>query len=141
MTVITLGIMRVVVLFVRNEDECQGSGSNSINFEGEDAERRSVDEYPVAGGTETDNERHGNVYHKITSRDNANEQCYSNDSATLKDIITPDCDYPDSKHQNHFMKMCATGFRLGRVTLVTMVQGFPKNNFLAVNHRSQAHRS
>ena len=61
------------------DEECQGSVSNSINFEVEDAGRRSVDDYPVAGVMEMDKEGHGNVYHKITSRNNANEQCFSNE--------------------------------------------------------------
>ena len=79
------------------DEECQGNVSHSINFEG-DAERRSVDDYPVAGVMETDKEGHGNVYHKITSQANADEQCSSNKSPALKDIITPDCDSPDSKY-------------------------------------------
>ena len=107
------------------DEECQVSVNNSINFEGEDAEQRSVDDYPVAGVMEPDKEGHGNVYHKITSRDNADEQCSLNESPALKDIITPDCESPSSKNQSHFMKMCATRFLLRRVTLVSMVQGFP----------------
>ena len=43
------------------DEECQGSVSNSINFEVEYAERRSVDDYPVAGGMETHKEEHGNI--------------------------------------------------------------------------------
>ena len=110
---------------IEKDEECQGSVSNSIKFEVEDADRRSVDDCPVVGGTETDKEGHGNVYHKITSRDIADEQCSSNESPALKDIITPDCDSSDSKKSEPLINMCVTRFRLRRTARISFVQGFP----------------